>query len=61
MYKNKPVFPSPLLFAAILMLFLPACSSTPTEPIFTSPRMNPLNCRRCTQILPPVFRKMTSW
>lgn len=31
MMKNKPVFPSPLLFAAVLMLFLPACSSSPSE------------------------------
>ena len=29
--KNKPVFLSPLLFAAVLMLFLPACSSSPAE------------------------------
>ena len=31
MYKNKPVFPSSLLFAAVLMLFLPACSFSPVE------------------------------
>lgn len=31
MMKNKPVFPRPLLFAAVLMLFLPACSSSPAE------------------------------
>lgn len=31
MYKNKPVFPSPLLFAAILMLFLSACSFSPAK------------------------------
>ena len=31
MMKNKPVSLSPLLFATVLMLFLPACSSSPAE------------------------------